>query len=678
MLLQKWFLKHFLSTCKDRLSISKIHAIAITSGIFSNGISATQLITSYYRTGNINLARQLFDNLPQRGIDSWNAMLIGYSRVNDPVKVINTYKSMRFENVKPDSSTFTVAIKACTSSMDLESGEEIWKNAVEFGYGDDIFVGSSVLNLYTKFGKMDEAMSVFDKMSRRDVVSWSTMITGFVKSGRAKEAIGFYRKMQEEGLKGDGVVILALIQACANIEDSKMAKYLHAFMIRRSFRMDVVMQTSLIDMYAKNGKLEIASAVFRNMGYRNAVSWSTLISGYAKNGFAKNALELLIEMQSCGFEPDVVSLMSGLLACSQVGFPLSGREIHGYIIRRFDAGRDQVLCTALIDMYAKCGLLGRASLIYEKLSCKDIILWNTIISSYGIHGEGKRALSIFHRMIETGVKPDHATFASLLSAMSHSGLVDEGRYWFDVMLREYEIRPMEKHYVSLIDLFSRAGRVEEAWNVIGSMECEPGIAVWVALLSGCVNHKKLSIGELAANKVLELKPDCPGIYALVSNFFATAKEWDKVATIRKVMRTEGMKKSPGFSVVEANGKLHAFVVEDRGHPQYGDILVILEEMEREMRDLGYVPRTEYVLHDVEEEVKVGMLRNHSERLAIGFGILNSGPGTRLVVTKNLRVCGDCHEAIKFMSVVAEREIVVRDVKRFHHFKNGRCSCGDYW
>ncbi|KAL3615968.1 hypothetical protein CASFOL_040262 [Castilleja foliolosa] len=603
MLLQKWFLKdlkHFLSACKHSLSISKIHAIAITSGTFSNRISAAQLITSYSRTGNTHLAHQLFDSLPQRGVDSWNAMLIGYSRVNDPVKVINTYKSMRFEGVKPDSSTFTVAIKACTSSMDLESGEEIWKEAVEFGYGDDIFVGSSVLNLYTKCGKIDEAMSVFEKMSRRDVVSWSTMITGFVKSGRAKEAIDLYRKMQKEGLKDDGVVILALIQACVNIEDLRMAKYLHAYMIRRSFRMDVVMQTSLIDMYINNGKLDVACTIFRNMGCRNVVSWSTLISGYAKNEFAKNALELLIEMQSCGFEPDVVSLVSGLLACSQVALPLSGREIHGYIIRRFDAGRDQVLCTALIDMYAKCGLLGRANLIYEKLSCKDIILWNTIISSYGIHGEGKRALSIFRRMIEMGIKPDHATFASLLSAMSHSGLVDEGQYWFDVMIREYEIQPMEKHYISLIDLLSRAGRVEKAWNVIGSMECEPGIAVWVALLSGCIIHKKLSIGELAANKVLELKPNCPGIYALVSNFFATAKKWDKVAIIRKAMRIEGMKKSPGFSVVEVNGKLHAFVVEDRGHPQYRDILVILETIEREMSGLGYVPRTEYVLHDVEE------------------------------------------------------------------------------
>lgn len=679
MLLEKWFLmkdlKSFLLTCKDTLSISKIHAVLITSGIFRNGTLAAQLIASYARTGDIDLAHNLFENLPKRGIDSWNALLIGYSRGNDPLEVINLYKKMSSERIKPDSSTFTMAIKACTSLLDLKSGEEIWKNAVECGYGNDIFVGSSALNLYAKCGKMDEAMSVFDRMSKRDVVSWSTMITGLVKSGRIGEAIDVYRRMQKEGLEGDRVVMLALMQACANIEDLKMACSLHGYVIRRGFPMDVVVQTSLIDMYAKNGKLDIASGIFRTMSYRNVVSWSTLISGYAKNGYAGNALELLIEMQSCGFEPDLVSLVSALLACSQVGFPILGREIHGYIVRRLDL--NQVLGTALIDMYAKCGSLSRAHVLFERMSSGDVILWNTIIASYGIHGQGEKALSIFHRMIETGAKPDHVTFASLLSAMSHSGLVDEGKYWFDVMIKDYKIQPMEKHYVSLIDLLARAGRVEEAQSLIEAMECEPGIAVWVALLSGCLNHKKFLIGELAAKKVLELKPD-GGIYALVSNFFATAKKWDEVSMVRKVMKTAGMKKVPGYSVVEVNGRLHAFLVEDKGHPQYEQILGILVEMEHEMRAMGYVPKTEFVLHNVEEEVKVRMLRNHSERLAIAFGILNTGPGTRLLITKNLRVCGDCHEAIKFISVIAKREIIVRDMKRFHHFKNGSCSCSDYW
>ncbi|KAK4409195.1 putative pentatricopeptide repeat-containing protein, mitochondrial [Sesamum angolense] len=496
-----WLWSQSLMTNWDRASISKIHAVVTVSGLFSNGTSAAQLISSYARTGDIDFARKLFENLPSRGIHSWNAMLVSYSRGNEPLEVINLYKKMSLERVKPDSSTFTMAIKACTSLLDLVTGEEIWKNAMKRGYGDDIFVGSSILNLYTKCGKMDEAVSVFERMGKRDVVSWSTMITGFVKSGRVREAVDMYRRTQKEGLEGDGVVMLALIQACASIEDRKMGYSLHG-----------------------------------TMSYKNVVSWSTLISGYAQNGYAGNALELLVEMQSCGFEPDLVSLVGALLACSQIGYPILGREIHGHIVRRLDV--NQVL--------------------------------------------------------------------------------------------------------------------------------------------GCLNNKKFWIGELAANKVLELKPDTPGIYALVSNFFAAARKWDEVAMVRKVMKTAGMKKVPGYSAVEVNGKLHAFVVEDKGHPQYQQILGILEELEHETRAMGYAPKTEFVLHNVEEEVKVRMLWNHSERLAIAFGILNTGPGTRLLITKNLRVCGDCHEAIKFISVIVKREIIVRDMKRFHHFNNGSCSCGDYW
>lgn len=677
MLLQKWFvkdLKPLLSNLKNNVSISKLHAVIITSGISNN---EAQLIASYARTGDIDMAHKLFDNLPNRGIDSWNALIIHYSRRNSPAEVMNLYRKMNLARVKPDSSTFTVAIKACTTLLDLKSGEEIWGNAVECGYGTDIFVSSSVLNLLVKCGKMDEAMNVFDGMRRRDVVTWSTMITGLVKSGRAGEAIDVYHRMQEEGFEGDGVVMLALIQACASVEDLKMATSVHGFIMRRCFPVDVMAQTSLINMYAKNGKLDIASSIFRAMSCRNVVSLSALISGHARNGNAGAALMLLVEMQSCGFEPDLVALMGALLACSHLGFARRGREIHGFIVR-IGLELDQVVGTALVDMYAKCGSLARAQMLFERTGNRDGILWNTMIASYGIHGQGEKALSVFHQMIKTQTRPDHVTFASLLSAMSHSGLVEEGMYWFDVMIKDYKIQPMEKHYVSLVDVLARGGRVEEAQSLIQDMECEPGTAVWVALLSGCINHNKFLIGESAAKKVLELKPDCPGIYTLVSNFFAAARKWEEVAMVRRVMKTAGMKKVPGYSVAEVSGRLHAFLVEDKSHPQYEQILGILEEMEHTMRALGYKPKTEFVLHHVEEEVKVKMLRNHSERLAIGFGILKTRPGTRLLITKNLRVCGDCHEAIKFMSVVAEREIIVRDMKRFHHFKNGSCSCSDYW
>ncbi|PHT38310.1 hypothetical protein CQW23_21883 [Capsicum baccatum] len=566
-------LKPLLLGCKHSALISQIHAVMVSSGLFSHGNTSAQLISSYGKVGDLKSAHKLFDKIPLRRVDSCNAMIIAYSKNELPIEVVNVYNQMVLEGVKPDSSTFTVALKACSILQDLEKGNEIWEKVVECGYKNDVFVGSSVLNLYAKCGKMDKAASVFEKMQRRDIVCWTTMITGFIQSGKEIEAVDMYRRMQREGMVGDA------------------------------------------------------------------------------------------------------SLVSALLACSDVGSLRFGRSIHGYVARKVIM--DQVLITALIDMYAKCGLIYCARALYDRISSKDLICWNTIIACYGIHGHGREALTLFQRMKDK-IEPDHATFAALLSALSHSGLVEEGRRWFDVMVNEYKIKPSEKHYACSVDLLARAGEVEEAKDLIISMETKPGLAVWVALLSGCHKHKKFSIGELAANRVLELIPENAGTYILVANFFAAAKMWDKAAAVRKLMKKAGMTKVPGYSAVEVKGRLHAFLMDDTSHPQYEQIMGLLCNLEKEMKAMFYVPKTDFVLQNLEEDVKVKMLCNHSERLAIAFGLLNTTPGTRLLITKNLRVCGDCHEVTKFISVIVKREIIVRDVKRFHYFKDGTCSCGDYW
>ncbi|KAK6940514.1 Pentatricopeptide repeat [Dillenia turbinata] len=592
-------LRPTLLACRDNDSLSKVLALMVVSGAFSCGTSVGQLIASYAKIGDIQLARQVFDKSPKRGINAWNALIIAYSHMGSHVEVLNLYKNLMREGVRPDSSTFTVAIKACVELLDLETGEDIWLSAGDRGYGNDVFVQSSVLNLYMKCGQMEKAMMVFGKMAKRDIVCWTTMITGLVQSAKMLEAIELYRKMQKEGLDDDKVVMLGLIQACANVGDSKLGSSVHGYIIRKNIPIGVVVETSLVDMYAKNGNLASALCVFRKMPNRNVISWSALISGFAQNGFAENALELFIEMQTSGFTPDTVSLVSALLACSYVGYLKLGKSIHGYIVRRL--GFNCISATAVIDMYAKCGALSCAQSLFDRISSRDLISWNAMIASYGVHGRGKEALSLFLKMIETNMKPDDVTFASLLSALSHSGLVEEGQYWFNLMERKFRIKPGEKHYTSIVDLLARAGRVEEAQKLIDSMESEPGITVWVALLSGCCSHRKFTIGEMAAKKVLELDPDEPGIYTLASNFYAAMRKWNEVAWIRRVIKESG-KKVPGYSLVEVTGKLHAFVMEDRSHPQYDEISGMLKWLEDEMRAMGYVPEKEYVLHDLEEEV----------------------------------------------------------------------------
>ncbi|PIA58838.1 hypothetical protein AQUCO_00500640v1 [Aquilegia coerulea] len=579
----------------------------IVTGIFSSGDSNGKLIASYARLGDIVSARQVFDEIPEpkRGIPTWNAMIIAYSKVGSSNQVLNLYRSLLLGNGngiggKPDSTTFTITIKACANLMDLRTGEEVGRNAVEFGYKDDVFVGSSLVNLYAKCGKMEKAMKVFDDMPKRDLVTWTTMVSGYAQTGKSFEAIEIYREMQRGNVKGDEIVMVSLIQSCSNIGDVKLGQSVHGYMIRREVVMDVVTETSLVDMYAKNGLLKLALCVFDRMSYRNVVSWSALISGFAQNGFAWDAFRLFVEMQKCRFKPDHMSLVSVLVACSHVGFSKFGKSIHGYIVRSLEF--DQILGTAVIDMYSKCGSLLSARVLFDGVNLRDLISWNAMIAIYGIHGYGKEALLLFLQMKQSGLKPDHATFASLLSALSHSGLVEEGLYWFDLMSKEFSIHPSEKHYACMIDLLARAGRVEEAYKMIDSMDVEPGVTIWVALLAGCSNHGKLDLGLRVAKKVLDLRPDDPGIYTLVSNVCAAAKNWDEVATVRKVMKKSGLKKVPGYSVVEVNNSLHTFLMEDKSHPHLEKMLTMLKWLDLEMRAINdMVMKTEFYRHDLREE-----------------------------------------------------------------------------
>ncbi|KAL1208381.1 putative pentatricopeptide repeat-containing protein [Cardamine amara subsp. amara] len=587
-------LKLFLSATKYKRHIIQVHALVITTGNLLNGsFISRDLIAAFGRIGEISHARKLFDQLPQRNVSVYNSMIVAYSRGNNPDAVLRLYDQMIAERVQPDSSTFTMTIKACLSGMVLEKGEAVWSKAVEFGYKNDVFVCSSVLNLYMKCGKMNEAEVLFRKMMKRDVICWTTMVTGFAQAGKSLKAVEFYRGMQNEGFGRDRVVMLGLLQASGDLGDSKMGGSVHGFLIRTNIPMNVVVETSLVDMYAKVGFIEVAFRMFRRMMFKTAVSWGSLISGFAQNGLPNKAFEAVVEMQSFGFQPDLVTLVGVLVACSQVGSLKTGRSVHCYILKRHVL--DRVPATALMDMYSKCGALSSSREVFEHLGKKDLVCWNTMISCYGIHGNGQEVISMFLKMTESNIEPDHATFASFLSALSHSGLIEQGQHWFSAMINKYNIQPSEKHYVCLIDLLARAGRVEEALNMIHSEKLDTALPIWVALLSGCINHRNLSVGDIAANKILQLNPDSIGIQTLVSNFYATANKWKEVAKVRKMMRNGVMEKVPGHSVIEMNGELRTFLMEDLSHHEHYHMLQLLRNLSSEMRNVSNKSISECVI-----------------------------------------------------------------------------------
>lgn len=334
--------------------------------------------------------------------------------------------------------------------------------------------------------------------------------------------------------------------------------------------------------------------------------------------------------------------------------------------------------TSIVDMYCKCGRVEMARKAFDRMKEKNVLSWSAMVAGYGMHGRGQEALQVYSEMRKSRVTPNYITFVSVLAACSHAGLLKEGRHWFNAMKEEYNVDPGVEHYGCMVDLLGRAGCLDEAYGLITGMKIKPDFVVWGALLSACRIHKNVKLGEISAKKLFELDPKNCGYYVLLSNIYADAGRWKDVERMRILIKKRGILKPPGYSLVELKGKIHCFFVGDRKHPQHNEIYAYLEKLFLKMQEAGYVPDTGSVLHDVDEEEKGTVLRVHSEKLAVAFAIINTVPGTAIHVIKNLRVCGDCHSAFKLIAKLVDREIVVRDSHRFHHFKDGFCSCGDYW
>eukprot|EP01018_Ginkgo_biloba_P019070 Gb_40766 [translate_table: standard] len=669
-----------LQACANLKALAEgkqLHGHILINGINQNVFSETTLVSMYAKCGNVADARFVFDKMQTKNVFSWNAMIGGYAMQRLCFQALKLYYQMQRASVQPDSFTFPCVLKACASLASLQQGMEIHVYIIKGGFDLDVFVKSALVAMYAKCGSLESARHVFDKMSQRDAVSWNAMITGYTQNKHYDEALKLFWQMESEGVNPTKYTITSVLSACAGIVDLQQGKDIHDYISRSGLEFDVFVSNALIAMYAKCGSIKDAYDVFNKMLQRDVVSWNAMIAGYAQNGFCADALELFSEMELRGVEPDLVTIASVLPACTHLAALQQGKEIHAYMITS-GFNPDVFVDNAFIDMYAKCGSIENARQLFDRMSHRDVVSWNVTIMGYGMHGHGQEALSLFSHMQKAFVRPDDITFMAVLSACSHAGLVDEGWQYFDIMSRDYHIIPSVEHYACMVDLLGRAGCLDEAQNFIKKMPFEPNAIVWRALLGACKIYCNMELGEHVAERLLELEPEYAGNYVLLSNIYAAAGRWDDVTKVRAVMKDRGVKKCPGCSWIEIKSRVHSFVVGDRSHPQSKKIYALLDSLALQMEEAGYVPDTNFVLHDVEEERKEQLLYHHSEKLAIAFGLLNTCPGTPIRVTKNLRVCGDCHTATKLISKIFKREIIVRDSNRFHHFKDGLCSCGDYW
>ncbi|XP_057951851.1 pentatricopeptide repeat-containing protein At4g02750 [Malania oleifera] len=682
---------------------------AMISGYLSNGrfdlarqmfermperdlVSWNVMISGYIRNGNLGNARMLFDQIPKRDVVSWNAMLSGYAQSGYIDEAREIFDKMPNKN----TISWNGILAAYVQNGRIEEACRLFESKADW----ELVSWNCLMGGFVKRKRLADARLLFDRMPERDVVSWNTIISGYAQNGGLLEARKLFNDSPirdvftwtammsgyiQNGMLDEGRKIFHQMPEKTSVSwNAMIAGYVQCKkmdLARELFEMmpcqNVSSWNTMITGYAHSGDIAHARNFFDKMPRRDSISWAAIISGYAQSGFCEEALHLFIEMKRDGERLNRSSFTSTLSTCANLAALELGKQVHGRLVKAgFETGC--YVGNALLAMYCKCGSIDEAYDIFEEIVVKDVVSWNTMIAGYARHGFGKEALLVFDSMKKAGINPDDVTMVGVLSACSHTGLVDRGTEYFHSMNCDYGITANSKHYTCMIDLLGRAGRLNDAQNLMKNMPFEPDAATWGALLGACRIHGSTELGEKAAKIIFEMEPENAGMYVLLSNLYATSGRWDDVGKMRLKMRDRGVKKVPGYSWLEVENKIHTFTVGDSVHPERNRIYAFLEELDLRMKREGYVSSTKLVLHDVEEEEKEHMLKYHSEKLAVAFGILTIPPGRPVRVIKNLRVCEDCHNAIKYISKIVGRLIILRDSHRFHHFKEGVCSCGDYW
>lgn len=670
---------YLLKVCGDVGEIRRgkeIHGQLIVNGFSLDLFAMTGVVNMYAKCGQIEEAYKMFDRMPERDLVSWNTIVAGFAQNGFAELALDLVTRMHEEGRRGDFITIVSILPAVANVGSLRIGKAVHGYAMRAGFDSIVNVSTALVDMYAKCGRVETARLVFDGMKSRNVVSWNSMIAAYVEGGNPEEAMRIFQKMLDQGVEPTNVTIMEALHACADLGDLERGIFVHKLLDQLKLGTDVSMTNSLISMYSKCKKVDRAADIFSKLQGKTLVSWNAMILGYAQNGRVNEALNYFCKMRSKNIKPDSFTMVSVIPALAELSVIRHAKWIHALVIRScFE--KNVFVMTALIDMYAKCGAVGTARALFDMMNERHVTTWNVMIDGYGTHGLGKAAVELFNKMLEGPTKPNDITFLCAISACSHSGLVEEGIHYFTSLKKDYGIEPVMDHYGAMVDLLGRAGRLNEAWDFIQKMPIEPGITVFGAMLGACKIHKNVELGEKAANRLFELDPDEGGYHVLLANIYAAASLWDKLAKVRTIMEKKGLQKTPGCSLVELKNEVHSFYSGSTKHPQSKRIYTFLETLIDEIKAAGYVPDTNSI-HDVEDYVQENLLSSHSEKLAIAFGLLNSSPGSTIHIRKNLRVCGDCHNATKYISLVTGREIIVRDMHRFHCFKNGVCSCGDYW
>nr|XP_043626137.1 pentatricopeptide repeat-containing protein At1g15510, chloroplastic [Erigeron canadensis] len=645
----------------------EVHVHVLRFGFWLVVDVCNSLVSMYVKCGDVSTARLVFDRMSVKDTISWNAMISGYFENDECLEGLQLYLDMLECFVVPDLMTMTSVISACEFVGDERLGKTVHGYVTKREFRKDVSIDNSLIQLYSSVGAWEEAENLFTRIESKDVVSWTSMISGYEKNGLPEKAVEVYKNMKIEGVVPDEITIACVISACASLNLLNMGVELHEYARKTGLISHVIVSNSLIDLYSKCKLIDKALEVFQLIPNKNVISWTSIILGLHTNNRNLEALTFFRKLKA-SLIPNSITIISILSVCGKIGALMTGKEIHTYALRN-GLGFDGYVPNALLDMYVRCGSMETAWNQFNS-RLQDIISWNILLTGYAERGNGQGAIKLFNKMVTLGVEPDPVTFISLLRACGRSGMVENGLEYFKSMKESYGIVPNLKHYACLIDLLGRAGKLEEAHRFIKNMPIKPDQAIWGALLNVCRIQRQVELGELAACNLLDISEvESVGYFTLLCNFYADTGKWDEVGRLKKLMRDKGVTVDPGCSWVEVKGSIHAFLTGDQSHPQMQEISAVLDGFDEKMC-------CDEFNRDLVDASKADILCGHSEKLAIGFGLINTAPGMPIRVTKNLYMCRDCHDMVKFISKVVRREITVRDTECLHLFKDGVCSCRD--
>ncbi|KAL0367377.1 UNVERIFIED_CONTAM: Pentatricopeptide repeat-containing protein [Sesamum radiatum] len=605
-----------------------------------------------------------------------NKLLKHLSRSNNADETLIFFQTMQKKAFPIDRFSFPPLLKAASKAMALSEGKMIHGLVAKLGFDSDPFVETALVGMYAACGLISEARLVFDKMSYKDVVSWTIMIDGYCQSQLFDDVLALLEEMKSSKVEPDERIFTTILSACSRFGNLDIGKLVHGFISENNIVIDSHLQSVLVNMYASSGAMDMAQSLYDKLKPKNVVAstamisgyskvgnveaarlvfdemvdkdlvcWSAMISGYADSDNPQEALKIFHEMQQHGIRPDQVTMLSVISACAHVGALDQAKQIHLFVDDN-GFGKAMPINNALIDMYAKCGSLEKAKEVFGRMYRKNVISWTSMISAFAIHGDVDNALKHFQQMKVENVEPNWITFVGVLYACSHAGLVEEGQKEFERMVNEYGITPRIEHYGCMVDLYGRANRLADALELVESMAMAPNVVIWGSLMAACRIHGEFELGEFAAKRLLELDPDHDGAHIFLSNIYAKEKRWENVGVVRQFMRHKGISKERGCSMIEMDSEIHEFLTADKNHKQTDVIYAKLDEVVDKLKKAGYTPNTSSVLVDLDEDEKKEVVLRHSEKLALCYGLISREKKSCIRIIKNLRICEDCHNFMK--------------------------------